>query len=482
MREKTKADLSTTVYTGTECSSILSSSLGCSLLPSVMSDVSQKRSCPTSDQNGMSTPISSPRENTSRTPSSKGKSPVRERKKRGIDPSCVETDATENTNYSTIAIESLRDEVEYRRLIKCFLGENLDVNNNNHDSGVKIMISNREDAGEKLIYLSATEVTAMQLIEYHLLEVCKLLISLPTTPAKIAICVLCIRCNLLSLEMCRSAVISSAPVIDNLEAVLTHHLADPAILSHCLKEFVIIFHQDNIDFQGVLNEKLYISLGNTLNMIQTNSLDPELLSRSWQLAYYITASSKSHTCGDNFIPSWNFPNIIAEAASKNMLELLQSTTVDGSSGLTWLLVFMDTLFSGSTTFAELAVEYFSDEHLEGIMRSLLLLTDSERSNLSRDESFSLLSCFESLFSHISDEDIKNRIDKMQIFDKFVSFILSSGFEAALVRDNELFVSFLMLVRTNFHLIQNLDLSTASSLKSNLNDLMEVLLKNCYLLK
>ena len=165
--------------------------------------------------------------------------------------------------------------------------------------------------------------------------------------------------------------------------------------------------------------------------------------------------------------------MLEEATSKTMLELLQSVITDGSSGLTWLFMFMDTLFSGSTACAELVIECFSDENLEQILVSMLHLISLDNASISRDESFSLLSCFESLLTHISDEDIESKIDTMQVFSKVALFILNTGFEIVLARDNELFISFLMLIRTNFELIHKQELLVTSSLKTSVNDLIEV---------
>ena len=390
----------------------------------------------------------------------------------------MEVNAKENRVFnlttSTVAVESLKDEMEYRRLIKCFLGENTKDGGNYNDDVSESIMKARENAGEKLIYLAATEATALQLVQCQVLDVCKMLISIPTTPARLVIIALCIRCNLLLIKSCYISVFSSDHVLVILDTVLTNHVANPAILSQYLKEIIIIFNQDYIDVQNMIDKNTYAALGSALNMIQTNSLDSELLSRSWQLAYYITVNSNSHFSGGNLMPNWDLPNLSGEATTASMLELLQSTMIDNSSGLTWLLMFMDALFSGSTSFAEYLIEHFSDENLNGILLTLLQLTHSDCSNISRDESFSLLSCLESLLSHISDEDIENRINEMQSFDKLGLFILSTGFEIALARDNDLFISFLMVIKTNFELIKKLKLHMIPSLKSSLNDLIEVL--------
>ena len=166
--------------TSSQCSSMPSPSSSCFLQPSTLQDASHKRSRPVFDPKDMVTPQSSPRETTPHSTSSKGKSPVRERKKRGIDPAVVETEAKENRAFnptsSAQTIECLRDEVEYRRLIKCFLGENLISRSDNIicNSSMDNTMKDRENAGEKLVYLSATEATALQLVEYQVLEVCNL--------------------------------------------------------------------------------------------------------------------------------------------------------------------------------------------------------------------------------------------------------------------------------------------------------------------
>ena len=111
-----------------------------------------------------------------------------------------------------------------------------------------------------------------------MVDVCKVVIELPTSPNKIIVISLCILCNLLSLKSCNAALLKSTSLYDVFDKVLTS-TTDPAVLSQCLKAYIITFSLDQI-YTDTMTESRIALVGATLEMIQTNSLDPELLARS----------------------------------------------------------------------------------------------------------------------------------------------------------------------------------------------------------
>ena len=282
-------------------------------------------------------------------------------------------------------------EVEYRGYIKTFFtGDDEEA---------------RENAGELLIYLSATPATASMLIDFQLFEVCETLLQLRSerTTERIVTISLCIINNMLSLQACKEYLLHRGSLYRALDGVLLDFV-DSVVLMEALKTFLIVFSSNCIDIVAVTEETLG-KLAILLNMIQTNSLCPELIARSWELAYYIAACQNSCHAEVFLIENWRVSSILTE----NMLqrvECLQEGIVDNVSGLGWVLKFVETVFSESSSAAISLFQSFKAEDLDLISVFVFQLASSEMT-LSREEGLSLVTSIEAILVHFSEDEVGN---------------------------------------------------------------------------
>ena len=325
----------------------------------------------------------------------------------------------------------------------------------------------REDAGETLIYLSATEKSAKVLVECQITDVCTTLLLMHSTPERIIVQSLCILANLISLA-CFETLLKSRSLHEAINFVLTTS-ADPAVLSQCLKIYIIIFSGKEAD-SALLSSSSGL-LGEKLSMIQMTSLDPELLARSWELVHYIVACESSQLIVKDLLTSWNISTVFRETSCRSTLELLQSAKVDGISGISWLLMSFDSIFAESTKISTLLIEMLCQENsLQSVLSCVISLPFMEVA-LSREESFYLISCLESLLCHIPDEEVEPKLSEKDTFVKISIFILSVALEIILARDKGALLALMMIVHGNLDLIRTHQISPL--FLNPFNELIEV---------
>lgn len=322
---------------------------------------------------------------------------------------------------------ALRNEIKFRKIMSSFL------NNDKQEY-------DRELAGETLIFLTSSEESADMLFEFNILDVCTAILSHESLKGRLHIACLCILGNLVSLKYIGDKVLVEASPLDALQHILTSSV-EPRVLSECMRVYIVIFSRDNFSFEKVADpEKQMTAIGNALYLIHTASLDIELLSRSWELCYYISQMES-----DLYIPhlclAWSPSSAIPDALSVGNLSLYHEGFVEGKSGFSWLLMFLDVVYSKYTFAAERMLFDFDTLAHEAVCGSIFYAIESSMV-VTREESFSATSTLDSILLYFSETDTELliRCASSLKFQRSTIFLLTVMFDTFLAKDEQLTVA------------------------------------------
>ena len=314
--------------------------------------------------------------------------------------------------------ENLIEEVELRKQIRhFFLGDSIDI---------------QDHAGEYLDSFICSNENALRSIDFNIIEVCAAILEC-CNESKIVLHSLSILKKILQFEIDIEIFNMNHYLCRPVFEIIVNSF-DTAVISKCLRIFIIIVSEkkQNCFLDSASMERM----GKFINFIQIESLDENLVARSWEMSYFYISIDENREIIQEFLIN-TLEVLFGIINHRNRVELIRYGVSCKLSGLTWSFRFLASIFLENYHSIISSIE-FSSERFNNIYTYLhfWLHNDTKNLSLSSSESSALLEIIKKIFENTKCSPIF--LNKLSLFYKDVArmeiFMCDLAFETIMSRE------------------------------------------------